>query len=100
MSRIDIFSFVDTTGNPVSNLWDLLYRSVMLTATFGPPFDPTTGLAKFFTSIHAIITLCLLVIVITFFGSISEEKLQTEKQNFLAEINPLLGKDPDSSPIL
>ena len=90
--------FIDTSGQEVHSFWDFLYSSVMLTATFGPVFEPVTWLSRFLVGIHALLTLCLLVIVITFFSSLSEERIKTERSRFLQKLNSIKEGNNDASP--
>jgi hypothetical protein len=93
LARLDSSLFADASGQPITRFDEFLYQSVMITTTFGPPFE-ADGWARVLVAIHAIVTLYLFVLVLAFFGTISEEKLSTEKERFLDDLNYLLTSLP------
>lgn len=96
LSIVDSKSFLNASGEEVQSFGDFLYGSVMMTTTIGPSFEPTTEWGKAIVATHALVTVCILVIVVTFFGSLSEEKLKAEKNKTLNKIEKMRRKDEDA----
>lgn len=86
LSRLDSFSFLDRSGGAITSFMEFLYQSVMITTTLGADMQPSQW-GKFILSCHAVITLYLFVVVLAFFATLSENKLEIEKANFFSNLN-------------
>lgn len=95
ITHLDRNSFTDTFNNQVSSFDAFLYQSVMITTTFGPPFAPNNNWARLLVATHAVTTIYLFVVVLAFFGSISEDKVSIEKEKLLGRFDHLLGSHLD-----
>lgn len=77
-------SFINFSGS--FSILDSLYYSAMITTGIGSSLEPQQLIAKLFVAIHGFVNLYLLVLVITFFATISEKEVDSEKERLLSSI--------------
>jgi hypothetical protein len=79
-----------TDSSMTFSLLDSLYYSAMLTTGIGSSFEPQQFVAKLFVALHGFVNLYLLVLVITFFATISEKEIDSERDRLLSSIEKAL----------
>lgn len=94
LERVSPGSFTDPTSTPISYL-QLLYHSVVVTTSLNTTTEPHSIIARVFSAIQGFINLYLFVLVISFFASVSESQVETERENLLKSINASINNYKD-----
>ncbi len=75
-------SFIDTTGGTLG-YFQFMYYSIVITTSLNTSIDPQTIIARTFSALQGFTNLYLFVLVISFFASVSESQIETERKSLL-----------------